>query len=142
MQITNNIVALDLGSRRVGVAIANGVARLPHAHSTLINDETFWDKLHILLDSEDIKQIVIGLPRGLDGQETPQTKLVRTFAAEIAEKTGLPVNFQDEAVTSVLAEENLSQTTKGYTRDMIDAVAAAIILKDYLDSQEEKSRHG
>jgi putative Holliday junction resolvase len=134
---TPYIAALDFGAKRVGVALAHSESALPSPHSTLANDDNFWENLQQLIETEQVGTLVVGLPRGLDGQETAQTAVARAFAAELAHKTGLPVHLQDEAGTSVQAEAELRGSKKGYNKGQVDALAAAIILQDYLVSNKE-----
>ena len=77
-------------------------------------------------------QLVIGLPRGLEGQTTPQTEATQTFGSSLAEQLKLPVNWQDEALTSAQAEAELKARGKPYTKEAIDALSATYILEDYL----------
>jgi putative Holliday junction resolvase len=84
--------------------------------------------------------IVVGLPRGLQGQETDQTKLVRIFASKLQKLAPeLTVVMQDEAGTSVQAEELLRLRNKAYTKADIDAEAACLILRDYLHTSLEQT---
>jgi putative Holliday junction resolvase len=79
--------------------------------------------------------VVVGLPRSLDGNDTPQTLAVRRFTDDIlGARLGLDPVFQDEAGTSGIAEEQLKESGKPYDKGDIDAAAAVIILQDYLDS--------
>lgn len=144
------ILALDVGARRIGVALARRETGLASTYRTLLNDETIWDQLRQIIDQEEVGAVVLGLPRGLEGQETAQTRAVQEFGALLEQKLGLPIAWQDEAVTSVQAEEELRAagrrynplrtghyTVKRYNKEMIDAQAAAIILQDYLDNHKE-----
>ena len=79
--------------------------------------------------------VVVGLPRGLDGHETPQTLAVRRFCDDILwRKLKIEPIFQDEAGTSSVAEDRLKASGKPYPKGAIDAEAATIILQDYLDT--------
>ena len=79
--------------------------------------------------------IVVGLPRGLDGQDTLQTTVVRRFCDDVLwRRLHIEPIFQDEAGTSGVAQDRLRQSGKAYDKAAIDAEAAAIILQDYLDS--------
>ena len=126
------IVALDVGAVRVGVALASTVARIAHPNGALKRDATTISELQKLCRREGAVQIVVGLPRGLSGQETPQTAAVRAFGEELAKALLLPLHWQDEAVTSVQAEAELRARGKPYAKGDIDALAAAYILEDYL----------
>lgn len=129
------ILALDVGEVRVGVALANPIARIASPLTTLQNNEQLIDGINKLVQENQVGTVVVGLPRGLEGQETAQTEKIRQFNAELQEKTGLTTVLQDEAVTSVLAEDHLKKTKKTYTKEDIDMYAAAQILQDYLDNQ-------
>jgi putative Holliday junction resolvase len=78
--------------------------------------------------------IVVGLPRGLDGRETPQTTAVRRFVDDRLDRLGVEIAFQDEAGTSSVAEARLRESGRAYRPEQIDAEAAAIILQDYLET--------
>lgn len=142
MQAHHNILALDIGERRIGVAVANALARLPRSLTTLDNNDSVLDELKSLVTTENISTIVVGLPRGMNGQETDQTKSTREFAKKIEEATSLRVSFQDETLTSVQAEAELKRSGKPYNKASIDAMAAVYILEDFLKSAElEKTIH-
>lgn len=124
-------LALDVGQARIGVALAGGVARLARPLLTLANDTGLTAELQKLLAEYDVGTIVVGLPRGLDGQETAQTNYVRQFAENLKE-LGLPLHFQDEALTSSKAEQELQDRGVSYTKEDVDALSATYILEDYL----------
>src|SRR5690606_21043091 len=95
-----------------------------------ISDITAW--IEDMIIKEDIRTLVIGLPRDMKGSETAQTTKVREFASELTGRLNIPVVLQDEAVTSVDAEARLKARGKPYDKADIDAEAAAIILQDFL----------
>ncbi|MDB5185929.1 MAG: putative Holliday junction resolvase [Candidatus Saccharibacteria bacterium] len=128
----SNVLALDVGERRIGVAVASLFARLPHPLVTLDNNDTFWNKLGQLITTEQVSVLVVGLPRGMSGQETAQTAYARDFARELESRVNLPVHLQDEALTSRQAEAELIATKKPYSKGDIDALAATYILSDFL----------
>lgn len=127
------ILALDVGSVRIGVALASGVAKLARPLTTLDATTFTLEQLASILSQEDVGTIVVGLPRGLDGQETNQTASVRTFADRLA-ALGLPVILQDEALTSHKAKIELEARGASYSKADVDALAATYILEDYLTS--------
>lgn len=138
MQITgSSILALDVGERRIGIAIANKIARLPRPLMTLQNTETVWEDLQAIAVEESVGALVVGLPRGLEGQETRQTEYCRLFGETVAEKLQLPVYYQDEALTSVAAETQLKNAKTKIEKGTIDAYAATIILDDFLSDHPE-----
>lgn len=135
LTLANNILALDLGEKRIGVALMRKDVSVPHALVTLHNNESTWQELAVLVDQHQIDQIVVGLPRNLQGQRTAQTIVCERFAQQVHEHFGLPVAMQDEALTSVEAEKLLKQSNKPYEKADIDALAASLILADYARSQ-------
>lgn len=127
-----SIIALDVGDKRVGIAVASLAARLPRPLTTLQRGESFIEELGTIIKNEGAGVIVIGLPRGLDGQRTAQTAATEQLTEEVRQTFGLPVHFQDEALTSRKAEHELEARGKDYTRADIDALAATYILEDFL----------
>lgn len=137
-----SVLGLDVGGKRVGVAIASLAARLPQPLAVLERGDKFMDALNRIIADEDAGALIVGLPRGLDGQRTEQTKTVESFADELRERLGLPIHMQDEALTSKHAEAELEARGKPYARGDIDALAATYILRDWLaehasDAQKE-----
>jgi putative holliday junction resolvase len=127
------ILALDIGAARVGLAVASRTARIAQPLGALPNDKALTARLRELCDRERAGQLVIGLPRGLNGQETAQTAAARTIGINLADALTLPYHWQDEAVTSVQAEAELRARGKPYKKADIDALAAVYILEDYLN---------
>lgn len=125
----SSILALDVGERRIGVAIASSIARFARPLTTLINDEHFMSNLSEIIEDETIEIIVVGLPRNLSGEDTAQTDYVRKFTEQLNRDM---IIFQDEALTSRKAETELHQRGKPYSKGDIDALAATYILEDYL----------
>jgi putative Holliday junction resolvase len=126
------ILALDIGSARIGLALASSTARVARPFGAVVNNDDVAARLRELCAREGVVRLVIGLPRGLEGQETQQTAAVRALGAELARKLTLPYHWQDEAVTSVHAEAELRARGKPYAKEDIDALAAVYILEDYL----------
>lgn len=135
-----NVLALDVGDKRIGLALARADVRVPIALATLErNNEDFWQQLVQAATDNNIQQIVIGLPRGLDGQDTAQTLAARAFAEELSAHLDLPQSWQDEALTSVRAEAALNTSNKPYAKSDVDSLAATFILSDYLDTEKGTS---
>jgi len=130
-----NVLALDFGDKRIGVAIANSEVRIASPLVTLSNDENLWSLLAKLIANNRIGMVVVGLPRGLDGQTTAQTQKAEAFMRELKQRIAVPVEAQDEAATSVKAEEELKARGKPYDKSAIDALAATYILEDFLQVQ-------
>lgn len=136
-----NLLALDVGERRVGVAIANETVGFAHALTTLEVSGSIHEDIKKLTDTNDVRLIVVGLPRGLEGQDTKQTEKVRAFVETLKQHITLPMAFQDEALTSHKAETELGQRKGGYDKGEVDALAATYILEDYIMEHPYRSAH-
>ena len=137
------VVGLDVGERRIGVAVSDAtrtlarpmtvlqIARLDAAAVVRVADEIG----RLALEDDGVSAVVVGLPRRLDGRPTDMTAQVQAFAAQLGTRTGLPVALQDERLTSREAESLLAERDKDWRsrKKRLDAVAAAIILQDHLD---------
>jgi len=136
-------VSLDVGDRRIGVAVSDPTRTLARPVRALRTTGLDGDALQLSatevaqLDAEDpLDAIVVGLPRRLDGSPNELTPRIERFAARLRERTGLPVILQDERLTSVEAESRLATREKNWRvrKEQLDAAAAAVILQDYLDA--------
>lgn len=132
----SSIVALDVGEKRIGVAIASQIARLARPLTTIPNDKHTLEVLNQIIQEESVTTLVVGLPRNLSGEDTPQTAYVRQFTEQLDHDM---IRFQDEALTSKKAEMELRQRGKPYTKGDIDALAATYILDDYLQQHGAES---
>jgi putative Holliday junction resolvase len=130
------VLALDVGEKRIGVALADPAIRIAVAYETIIVDGTEIDRIRQLISTEQVTTLVIGYPRNQSGEPTQQTAFVERFAAQLREGVDELV-YQDESLTSVKAEEILKRQGKPYRKEDIDALAASLILQDYLEC-----RHG
>lgn len=130
---SHEILALDVGQVRIGLARASSVVRLAEPLRTLTVSETVYQDIATICTERQVGQLVVGLPRNLNGQETAQTKAVRSFVDGLQAATMLPIAWQDEAVTSRQAEAELERRGKPYQKGDIDALAACYILEDYLN---------
>ena len=136
MAHNQSILALDVGEKRIGVALADPSIRIAVAYETIAVDGTELDQIRRLIAYENVATLVIGYPRNQSGEATKQTAYVEQFAARLHDIEPELV-FQDESLTSVKAEELLARQRKPYRKEDIDALAASLILQDYLES-----RHG
>lgn len=138
MQSSNSaVMALDVGGRRIGVALANMVARIPKPETTLDAPTTTPQSIQDLIDRHNVAILCVGLPRGLDGQETDQTRAILAFVEDLKQTITIPIYLQDEAVTSKQAEAELQARKKPYVKGDIDALAATYILEDFLRDHSE-----
>lgn len=133
------LIALDVGTKRIGVAKADSSVRIAIPYAAVEVDGTEFQKIASLARAWDIDNFVIGLPRNSKGEETDQSKYVRKFAAQLKQSIkGAKICFQDESLTSVEAEKRLKNRKKGYKKGDIDSEAAAIILQDFLEQRTGK----
>jgi putative Holliday junction resolvase len=130
---SQTIVSLDVGEKRIGVAVSDDMVRIAVPYTTIEVDGNELVKIAELVVQQDARLIVVGYPRNQQGETTAQTRYVENFA-ELLKDFGPKIVFQDESLTSVIAEQRLIAQKKPYTKGDIDAQAAAIILQDYLES--------
>ncbi len=122
-----NSLGLDIGSKRIGVARINSVARIPEPLVTLENNDSFTVELKKIIDKEAVDLIVVGLPRNMSGEETQQSNIVKDFVDKVLRPSiNLPIIYYDETLSSVDAEKYSDDTKK---KRGIDAIAAAEILR-------------
>ncbi|MBQ2660777.1 endolytic transglycosylase MltG [Candidatus Saccharibacteria bacterium] len=128
------VLGLDVGEKRIGVARADSDTRIAVPVGYVLADGSEWLKIARIAQMNNTNFFVLGLPRSNEGKETAQSLFVRNFAKTLTEKLpGAKVRFQDESLTSVMAEERLRARKKNYEKGEIDAEAAAIILQDFLE---------
>ncbi len=137
-------MALDVGERRIGVALSDETQTLARSLTVLQRRSKAQDfaALARLARQHAVTAIVVGLPLSLDGSEGPQAQRIRRYAAALAgalavEGLAAPLTFHDESLSTVAAAEAMvaSGRKRRDRRQRLDAVAAAVILQDYLDGQ-------
>jgi putative Holliday junction resolvase len=135
------VLALDVGKRRIGLAISDPTGTLARPLSTVrVLDAGGVDAIareiaRLAAEDDGVAEIVVGMPVGLDGVATAQTAYVVQFVADLRARTAIPIAVEDERLTSREAEARLAVRERDWRKrkEQIDAVAAAIILQDYLD---------
>jgi putative Holliday junction resolvase len=131
-----------VGSVRIGVALARADVRIAQPLTTIDNAEYVYDVINQLVTEHDVTVIVVGWPRGMQGQTTEQTKYVEDFVETLRQHVAQPIHLQDEALTSQKAETELRGRNKPFEKAEVDALAAAYILDDFLmASQTQRSAH-
>lgn len=130
-------MALDVGNRRVGVAVSDPSRTFVLPRDTFERGTLDADAKHLLAEasSDSVKLLVIGLPMNVDGTEGPQAAATRVYAAEIAARTQLPQVFVDERYTSMEADEALRTRFRDWKdrKARVDRGAAALILQTFLE---------
>ena len=142
MAQSDYILGLDYGEKRIGVAIAHGLVGLPRPLTTLQTSPTVGAEIQTIVNREQVKLIVVGLPRSMDGQVHAQGVRAQEFATALKEQVSVPVEFTDETLTSVQAEQILAEGADGkpVAKGAIDAMSAALILERYFE--ERQMEHG
>lgn len=138
-------MGLDVGGRRVGVAISDEMGMIASPLATIDLDRDGFERLVELISRYDPVLIVVGLPVTMRGREGSQAVGTKAFAARLAERIDRPIVFWDERLTSSAAERLLTDAGVGRKRrrELVDAVAAALLLQSYLDAQRsQRGRHG
>jgi putative Holliday junction resolvase len=130
---SRTFIALDVGEKRIGVAVADDSVRIAVPFTTIEVDGNELTAIAELAIKENAEAIIIGYPRNQQGEATAQTNYVEKFATQL-EDVGPELIFQDESLTSVIAEQRLIDQKKPYSKGDIDAQAASIILQDYLEA--------
>jgi putative Holliday junction resolvase len=144
------LLGIDLGERRVGLALADDDGSPAQAFATVRRGrdlEADAESLRAIVVSQHVDALVVGLPLEASGEEGPQARLTRAWADAIRDKLGVTVSLRDERLSSHLAEERLgpmkrgrsggppSKTQRDAYRARVDREAAAIILQDELDTR-------
>jgi putative holliday junction resolvase len=137
------LLALDVGEKRVGVALCDETQTLARPLLTLTRASKKEDfaRLAALCREHAIEKVIIGLPKTLRGEEGPQAQRVRRYASDLQTALNLPIEFWDERYSSVDAQERLtSASRKARAKSDIDSAAAAIILQEYLDALRDSQQ--
>lgn len=135
------LLGLDIGDIRIGVALSDELGVAAHPLCTLTRKNRKVDLIAIsdLVSIHKVERVVIGLPISLDGSIGPQAEKIQKFAKRLAQVIDIPIEFQDERFTTAEAEEVLRALNKDTEeqKELIDEVAAVIILTDYLNQNKE-----
>ena len=131
------ILALDVGTVRIGVAISDPLGITAQPKEFIQNNDSFLDKINSLCAEYNIKKIIIGLPTNRNKKDTAQTLITRQFTEELKKNISIPIEWVDERFSSMAAEKHLlSLNIKRKNRKKkIDGQAAAFFLQGYLDKQ-------
>ena len=132
------ILALDHGTKRIGVAISDELKMLAHPMEFILAESmpAFVERLKAILAEKPCELILVGMPRNMDGSFGPAAEKVREFIAKLQPQVTLPIKTWDERLTSTQA--NRMMTEGNVRRDQrklkVDAMAAAVLLQSYLDA--------
>ncbi len=134
-------LCIDLGDKRTGLAICDGDEILASPLAVLEGQKKLLDEIIEIARQNQVEGLVFGLPLNMDDSQGPRAIQTRKFADQLKGKINLPIFFQDERLSSFTAEKQLSQTglTHKKKKDRIDALAAAEILKAFIEERKQKS---
>ena len=129
-------LGVDYGDVRTGIAVCDRMQML--ASPVTVINQSYEPKLIAeiknLCEKRGAEKIVVGLPKNMDGSQGERAQKCRTFAEKLNKETGLPVEMQDERLTTVSAHRalNVTNVTGKKRKEIVDAVSAVMILEDYL----------
>lgn len=132
-------LAIDLGDKRTGLAVGDDLIKLASPlrviERPLARPDSLLAEIAKAIAEYKPDALVLGLPINMDGTEGPRARIVRDFAENLGRHTSLPLHFQDERLTSDSADWDMAGTglTRGQKKQRRDALAAAAILRDFLD---------
>ena len=130
------LLAIDYGARRVGLALSDPLKMIASPYRTIINNNNtiLIEEIETIIAAEDVELTIIGLPLGMAGQKTEQTKKVEEFVEKLTDR-GIIIKYEDERWSSVAAKRSMKEQNikSGYNKDLVDQTAAAIFLQQYLD---------
>lgn len=134
------VMALDLGEKRIGVALSDPTCTIARSHAVLPRTSRLADfeKICQIIEENGVALLVVGLPIPLSGVEGQMVAWVRDYTADLGRRLTIPVEFWDESFSTVQAQASLRARGKKakQQRGWVDAVAAAFILQDYLDAKK------
>jgi putative Holliday junction resolvase len=134
-RVSRRLLGLDVGERRIGVAVSEGRIAVPLTIIDHTNRGADIERVLSLAEQQETAAIVVGVPIHASGSEGEQARLTRRFGEQLAARTALQVVYQDELLSTVDARAAASPSPKHKGR--VDDHAAAVILQRYLDSQEQ-----
>lgn len=144
MPLARRVLALDVGSKRIGVAVSDPLGITAQGLETIQrqNKRRDWEALSAVAKHYDVGEIVVGLPLRLSGAEGTQSEKMRRFADELQAQLGVPVHLWDERWTSteanrLLREANLSIEKRGKA---VDRMAAVLILQSWLEARSTSQK--
>lgn len=139
MQIEKRVLGLDVGEKRIGLAISDSERRIATPFTTILrrDGDDVIAKILQVVHEEGVERILVGMPLSLDGSIGPQAKITMTFYNALITATSLKVETWDERFSSAEAERLLREAGFSHRRlrDRLDAMAATVILQEYLDSK-------
>jgi putative Holliday junction resolvase len=142
MSRPERIMGLDVGGKRTGVAVSDDLGIIASPVTFVPRGDRDRAAFREVVARYGITRIVAGLPTNMSGTEGPQAEETRDYAEALAADLDLPLDFWDERLTSAIAERRLIEAgvRRNQRKERVDAIAAAVMLQDYLDAQSNFRR--
>lgn len=131
-------LAIDYGLKRTGLAVCDRDETITSPLAVLETQKKLIDKIIAFIKQYEVESVVVGLPINMDGSAGPQAAIVQKFAEQLQKIISIPINFQDERLSSFLASEKIApaELSRKKKKQTLDAVAAAEILNDFLRNKK------
>jgi putative holliday junction resolvase len=136
------IMGLDYGDRNIGVAVSDAFGWTAQGTGVVQRkrEGSEFDEIAVLVEQHEVSEIVVGLPKNMNGSIGPRGEICMAFAEELKQKLNLPVHLWDERLTTVSAERTLleADVSRKKRKQVVDKLAATLILQNYLDSRTKR----
>jgi putative holliday junction resolvase len=135
------IIALDVGEKRIGVAVTDRLKKISYPLTTIENDTLAGPRISKILKEYDVEKIIVGIPYNLKGEEGYQTIQVKEFIVKNLKDSGVPIIYFDERFTTKISLKNLKKgnNVQGNKKNgEADRIAASLLLNDYLTKVESE----
>ncbi|OGB75254.1 hypothetical protein A2810_01730 [candidate division Kazan bacterium RIFCSPHIGHO2_01_FULL_49_10] len=127
------IIGIDLGKKRIGLALGDTESRIAIGLPTLQNDRHLVDNLRAVIEGEHIQRLIVGLPKTMSGATGEQAGYTQKWANRIGHLLEVEVVYEDERLSSKMARDGLLAIGSKLKKEDIDQAAAVLILQSYLD---------
>ncbi|WP_241154302.1 Holliday junction resolvase RuvX [Staphylospora marina] len=138
---SSRVLGLDVGQRRIGVAVSDSLGWTAQGVCVIQRDENWLDRLDRLMEEYRVSEVVVGLPRNMNGTIGPRGEDSMQVADTLKNRYGLPVHLWDERLSTMAAERTLleADVSRKKRKQVIDRLAATWILQGFLDAQRRKN---
>jgi len=132
------VAAVDFGRKRIGIAVGDTENRLVYPATVIdrASNQADVESVRAVVESRNVKRIVVGLPLNMDGSEGPMVRAARAFGARIEAALSLPVDYEDERLSTSEARDRMRESRQdraaGRRGKPVDAIAAAVILESWM----------
>lgn len=141
--MTGRVLGIDFGRKRIGLALSDPLGITAQPLGTLANRrQSLWSELGALVRQRQVKQIVVGLPKHMSGDEGEKALEARVFGERLSGETGIAVDYLDERLTTVAVQRMLSETdmSGAKKRAVTDKLSAVLLLQMWLDRERNQGK--